>query len=183
VQVLEVSHPNPITVMLKSQVNFMRNTDSMLNAMSRLNPTQFSRLTIMGCLSVVATFATVFALPGISPTGHIDRGVAMAQDDPFERYVRAAFEIEKQRRSMMGQVKTITGGNVPGNVCANLGALADETQRNEVKGICGNFAKVAAGAVKKNNLSAKEFNGFQGQAGTKEQQQRINDTIQKLQLK
>jgi Domain of unknown function (DUF4168) len=168
--------------MLKSQVNFMRNTDSMLNAMSRLNPTQFSRFTIMGCLSVVATFATVFAMPGMSPTGHIDRGVAMAQDDPFERYVRAAFEIEKQRRSMMGQVKTITGGNVPGNVCANLGQLPDD-QRGQVQGICSNFAKVAAAAVKKNNLSAKEFNSFQSQGGTPDQHQRINEMIQKLQLK
>jgi hypothetical protein len=162
-------------------------------AMNTLSNTRTGKSTTgkaaMGKLSIVPTivisslslisFATVVTLPGFAPH---DNGAAMAQSgDEFERYVRAAFEIEKERRGMMGQVKTITGGNVPGNVCRNLGQIGDEGQRNQVKDICGKFAAFAAGAIKRHSLTPKQFNSHQSQAAGLRQQ--INETIQKLQLK
>jgi hypothetical protein len=133
---------------------------------------------VISSLSLMS-FATVVTLPGLAPHNN---GTAMAQSgEEFERYVRAAFEIEKERRGMMGQVKTITGGNVPGNVCRNLNQIGDEGKRNQVKEICGKFAAFAAGAIKRHGLNPKQFNGYQSQSSGMRQQ--INETIQKLQLK
>jgi Domain of unknown function (DUF4168) len=173
------------------KLNATLNLDAVMNSMaylslprislSRLAPSRLAPLVqaiAIGSLSV-ASFATVITMPNLITQDH---GVAMAQDgDTFERYVRAAFEIEKERRGMMGQVKTITGGNVPNNVCRNLGQIGDEGQRNQVKGICDKFAKFAAEAVKRQRLSSQEFNKYQSQASSMRSQ--VNEMIQKLDLK
>jgi hypothetical protein len=152
----------------------------MKNAAS-LFPNLLSR-SIVQAIAIGSLAVTSFVTVAVVPSHLHDRGVAVAQDgDAFERYVRAAFEIEKERRGMMGQVKTITNGNVPNNVCRNLNQIGDEGQRNQVQGICAKFAKFASDTVKKHKLSTDEFNRFQSQANGMRQQ--INDKIQQLQLK
>ncbi len=177
------------------KLNSMLNLNATLNldvvVMNSMAHLSFSRISSMvqtiaiGSLAMTS-FATVMTMPGIVTHDGgvaIDRGVVMAQEggDTFERYVRAAFEIEKERRGMMGQVKTITGGNVPNNVCRNVSQITDEGQRNQVKGICDKFSKFATDTTKKYKLSSQDFNRYQSQAGTMRPQ--VNEMIQKLQLK
>ncbi|MBE9030949.1 DUF4168 domain-containing protein [filamentous cyanobacterium LEGE 11480] len=134
------------------------------------------------------TLTTTILLP--SPFGQGPAALAQKSDKAiltnetlFTNYVRAAFDIEKQRRTMMGQVKQMTGGTVPGNVCVNLSKLPGG-QRTLVKGICNSFAKFASTTVtKKYKLSPKQFNAFQRQTNSPAMRKRINRKIQALKLK
>jgi hypothetical protein len=113
--------------------------------------------------------------------------IAVAQEQPpqdseFNRYVRAAFEIETKRRQMMGQVKQITGGNVPNNVCASLDQVAANI-RGQVQEICQSFATFASSAVKRNGLSSAQFNQYQRQMNDPEMVKQVNSAIQQMGLK
>lgn len=111
-----------------------------------------------------------------------DDQAILDDEELFTKYVRAALDIERQRRSMMGQVKEFTGGSVPSNVCANLKALP-ESQQPLIQGICTSFAKFASATVtRKYKLLPKQFNAFQRRVGTPAMQKRINQKIQELKL-
>ncbi len=151
----------------------------MLNAAFRSKVTPLARLLLLGSLSM-ASMTTALLAPSVLPQ---QSGVAMAQsEDAFTRYVRAAFEIERQRSRMMRQVKESTGGNVPGNVCNNLGQVGDNV-RGQVQNACEEFARFASAAVQKNKLSNDEFNKFQRQARNADMMKNINAKIQELGLK
>jgi hypothetical protein len=138
-----------------------------------------ARVLLLGSLSL-GTMATTLVMPTLLSQRS---GMALAQsEDGFTRYVRAAFEIEKQRRQMMRQVKESTGGNVPGNVCSNLGQVG-ESVRGQVQGVCGEFARFAGAAVKKHGLSKDEFNKYQSQMGNPDTMKAVNAKIQELGLK
>lgn len=110
--------------------------------------------------------------------------VARAEESSFTRYVRAAFEIEKQRRALIGRVKELTDGNVPNNVCHSSGLeQIPGGIREAVQGICGNFNRFAGDTVKKYQLKPEEFNSFQRQAGNSDMKERINAEIKRLNLK
>jgi hypothetical protein len=135
-------------------------------------------LTTLSSLSLLA--GVIMPLNGLAP--HSD--VAMAQEEPaFTRYVRAAYDIEKQRRQLMSQVKQMTGGNVPKDVCqSGLGQLP-ENVRISVQGNCSNFTGFAGTTVKKYNLRSDEFNKYQQQSRDPGFQKQINDEIRRLNLK
>jgi Domain of unknown function (DUF4168) len=105
-------------------------------------------------------------------------------DEIFTRYVRAAFAIEKQRQSMMAEVKTLTNGEVPtNNVCGNIDKFSGEVQES-VRAICQSYSKVVAAiAYQKYKLSKDEFNAFQRRVRTPEMRERIDAKIQALELK
>jgi hypothetical protein len=105
-------------------------------------------------------------------------------DEVFTRYVRAAVTIEKQRQSMMAQVKDLTGGEVPtNNVCGNIDKFAAEIQE-PVRAICVSYSRyVAATAYQKYKLTKEEFNAFQRRVRNPEMRQRIDQKIQELELK
>jgi Domain of unknown function (DUF4168) len=105
-------------------------------------------------------------------------------DDIFTRYVRAAVAIEKQRQSMMADVKSLTNGEVPtNNVCGNIDKFPGGVQE-EVRAICQSYSKVVAAiAYQKYKLSKDEFNVFQRRVRTPEMRQRIDAKIQALELK
>ena len=141
----------------------------------------------IGSLSLLTLMSSV-CLPPLF--GQTDQAVAqendqavLNDDELFTRYVRAAWEVERERRRMMGEVKQLTGGSLPANVCANLDRLSS-TQRSPVQAICNDFAQFASQIVtQKYGLSIWQFNVFQRRVGEPAMRQRINDKIQALNLK
>jgi Domain of unknown function (DUF4168) len=152
----------------------------MMNAASRSVPCppaiRTLALTTLSSLSLLVGVMTPLA--GFAPPA------AMAQEESaFTRYVRAAYDIEKQRRQLMSQVKQMTGGNVPKDVCqSGLGQLP-ENVRTSVQGNCSNFTGFASTTVKKYNLRSDEFNKYQQQSRDPNFQKQINDEIHRLNLK
>lgn len=150
-----------------------------------------SRRSLRGCL-IGQLSCLILISPLLCPTlfGQSDRAMAQATDQSvlnneelFTRYVKAAWETELERRRMMGEVKQLTGGNVPDNVCANLHKLSAE-QRSTVQAICKDFSEFAAATItQKYQLSTQQFNTFQRRVGDPAMRQRINRKVQGLQLK
>ncbi len=154
----------------------------------RIKPShQLLRGCLIGQLSCL-TLISPLLLPALF--GQSDRAMAQAIDQTvlnnealFTRYVKAAWETELERRRMMGEVKQLTGGNVPDNVCANLHKLPAE-QRPTVQAICADFAQFASATItQKYQLSTKQFNTFQRRVSDPAMRQRINQKVQGLKLK
>lgn len=139
----------------------------------------------------IGVFSTLgfFAGTVTHPIGQVSLSIGSAtyaQEEPaFTRYVRAAFEIEKTRRSLLDQVKQLTGGNVPSNVCqASSLAQVQSNVRDQVKAICNNFSAQAKAIVQdKYKLSREEFNGFQRQSQDPAMKSRIDAEIRNLNLR
>ncbi|MGI0490856.1 DUF4168 domain-containing protein [Alkalinema pantanalense CENA528] len=160
-----------------------------------IQPTQFRRwlarslwVGTVSSLTLLASWAPIVPLGTPSSvlvgTGLVGTQGARAEESSFTRYVRAAFEIEKQRRALIGKVKELTDGNVPNNVCHSSGLeQIPGGIREAVQGICNNFNRFAGETVKKYQLKPEEFNGFQRQAGNSDMRERINAEIKRLNLK
>lgn len=111
---------------------------------------------------------------------------AQSQEPTFTRYVRAAYELEITRRPLDEEVKKLTGGNAPSNVCGKV----DQVQggvRDRVRDICAGFAAQRRAIVyDKYKLSQEEFNSFQRQiidASTRsEMEGKINAELKRLGL-
>lgn len=145
---------------------------------------------LLQCCAVVA-LATTSLVSGWTPDRLFSHTtspqLAYAQESSFTRYVRAIFEIEQARRSLMSQVKQMTGGNLPDNVCdAGFVKLQGQFQ-GPVRDICNRFNDAAGRIVSKYNITS-EFNGFQQQAMSsdrkvkREMQKRISDEMRRLNL-
>jgi Domain of unknown function (DUF4168) len=144
-------------------------------------------------LLAVCTLSSLAVLTGITPelgqSNQSSSHVAWAQESAFTRYVRAAFEIEKQRRSLMTQVKQITEGKLPEEVCTANGfnQLAPQFQ-GSVSSICRNFNEFAVKTICRYDLSMDEFNRFQRQAKSSnpkertEMQRRIDAEVDRLRI-
>lgn len=138
---------------------------------------------------LVGSLSTIAVLCGWTPSfsGHTASfdSAAYAQESPFTRYVRAAVEIEKRRQPLLDQVKQLTGGSVPSNVCHpdNI-EKTNPGIRDQVKSICDTFAAQAGQIVARNGLKREEFNQFQKKAqqdaGVRSQ---IKNEIQRLGLR
>ena len=136
----------------------------------------------------IGTIASLSLLSGVtpnfsSPTAQLLQTSVLAQSDEsaLTRYVRAAYEIETTRRSMVSQVKEMTQGEMPSNVCQpNSIAQLQSGIRDRVKGICDNFRAQADAIVKKHNLSREEFNDFQKRSQQPETRNQIESEIRRL---
>jgi hypothetical protein len=121
-------------------------------------------------LCTIAALATTSVLSGLTPDRLLsqtpDSQQAYAQESSFTRYVRATFEMEVERRSMMSQLKEITGGNLPENVCGDGFKQVQGNYQGSVRDFCNRFNASAARIVNKHNISG-EFNGFQQQTKSK----------------
>ncbi len=146
------------------------------------------RASVIGGLALLAGTSTI-VLP--IATGDVDHVMAqdadqaiIDNDEIFTRYVRAALAIEKQRQSMMAQVKELTGGEIPtNNVCGNIDKFLGD-QQEPIRAICASYSRyVAATAYQKYKLSQEEFNAFQRRVRTPEMRQRIDQKLQELALK
>jgi hypothetical protein len=146
------------------------------------------RACVIGGLALL-TGTSAIVLP--MATGHVDSVMAqdadqaiLDNDEIFTRYVRAAFTIEKQRQSMMAQVKELTGGEIPtNNVCGNIDKFPGD-QQEPIRAICVSYSRyVSATAYQKYKLSKEEFNAFQRRVKTPEMRQRIDAKLQELELK
>lgn len=156
-------------------------THPMMNCSLRL-PSRLGRSLALGVFATLSLF-TVAPIPGqTSLLGSV--AYAQAEESAFTRYVRAAFEIEKTRRSLLEQVKQLTGGNVPNNVCQSSSiAQIQPNVRDQVKGICDNFAAQALSIVReKYKLNREEFNRFQRQSQDPKRQAQIEEEIRRLRL-
>ncbi|KAM3115927.1 DUF4168 domain-containing protein [Phormidesmis sp. 146-33] len=160
----------------------------MMNCVSRF-PFQLNR--VLARSLTIATLSTLGLLTGVAPnlsgqpTQLFDIAVHAQEESTFTRYVKAAFEIEKMRRSLLDQVKQLTGGNVPSNVCQSSSlAQVSSNVRDQVKGICDNFSAQAKSIVQdKYKLSRDEFNSFQRQSQNPEMKSRIEAEIRNLNLR
>jgi Domain of unknown function (DUF4168) len=131
----------------------------MMNCALSFSP-RLQRLAIRSLL--LGTFSSIAVLAGWAPnfsagsTARIFDSAAYAQDSAFTRYVKAAFEIEKTRKTLFDQMKQLTGGNFPTNVCQtnNLAQLNPGIQ-DQAKSICDSFAAQAMQIVARNQLPAQ----------------------------
>ncbi len=138
----------------------------------------------------VSAIATMALLSGVTPnlansTLQLGQGAVSAQSDEpaITRYVRAAYEMEKTRQSMVSRVKEMTEGRTPDKVCQPSSiAQLQSNIRDQVKGICDNFNAQAAAIVKKYKLSHEEFNSFQKRVISKDPEfsRQIESEIRRL---
>jgi Domain of unknown function (DUF4168) len=146
------------------------------------------RACMLGGLALIASTGTIaVSVIAVAPDRVMAQDADQAildNDEIFTRYVRAAVAIEKQRQSMMAEVKGLTNGEVPtNNVCGNIDKFPAEAQE-PVRVICQSYSKVVSAiAYQKYKLSKDEFNVFQRRVKTPEMRQRIDAKIQALELK
>jgi hypothetical protein len=126
----------------------------------------------------LATAAGTIVAPTVSVLGQLPQAAAVAQDDDtFDRYVKAAYEIRKEQDRVMGRVKELTEGNAPSNVCRNVNQV-NEGARSQVAEICGNFQKFLGRTLKKHGLSSAQYNQFHVKRSHPEMIDRINQRLQ-----
>jgi hypothetical protein len=177
----------PEVIAVCTALNAKAVNEVMIAQFSRIAlPKVAQRLLLLGLVSSLTTGGIVL-VPAIADRSTMvvaqDVDALVSNDELFTRYVRAAFAIERQRRSMMGQVKELTGGAVPGNVCAKIGSLPAELQE-PVGAVCTSFARYAEATVSKRfQLSKDEFNAYQRLANNPAMRDRVAEKIQALGLK
>ncbi len=141
-------------------------------------------------LFALAALTTTSVLSGFSPDLRLSHSTiqgAYAQESSFTRYVRAAFAIEQKRRSLMSQVKAMTGGDLPDNVCNSGFSKLSEQFQGPVRDICNQFNRSAIDIVNENKVSA-EFNEFRKQAMSsdpkvrRDMQQKVSNEMRRLKL-
>ncbi len=141
-------------------------------------------------LFALAALTTTSVLSGFSPDlrlSHTTTQAAYAQESSFTRYVRAAFAIEQERRSLMAKVKSMTGGDLPANVCESGFSKLSGQFQGPVRDICNQFNQSAMAIVNKHNLAA-EFNEFRKQAMSsdpkvrRDMQQQVSAEMRRLKL-
>ena len=141
-------------------------------------------------LFALAALTTTSVLSGFSPDlrlSHSTIQAAYAEEASFTRYVRAVFEIEQERRVLIAQVKNMTGGDFPDNVCdSGFPKLSGQFQ-GPVRDICNQFNRSAMGIVNKHSVAA-EFNEFRKQAISsdpkvrRDMQQKVSTEMRRLKL-
>ncbi len=162
----------------------------MMNSASHLP----SRLNKMLARSLtLGTLSALGVLLGLAPnlSGQTARlfdsaAYAQSQEPTFTRYVRAAYKLEITRRPLDEEVKKLTGGNAPSNVCSNVDQVQANV-RDRVREICAGFAAQRREIVyKEYKLSQEEFNGFQRQmidpSTRSEMEAKINAELKRLGL-
>ncbi len=160
--------------------------NSAFHSPSRLNK-MLARSLTLGTLSALSL------LLGLTPnlSGQTARlfdsaAHAQSQEPTFTRYVRAAYELEITRRPLDEEVKKLTGGNAPSNVCSKVDQVQANV-RDRVRDICAGFAAQRRAIVyDKYKLTQDEFNGFQRQvidASTRsEMEAKVNTELKRLGL-
>lgn len=141
-------------------------------------------------LFALAALTTTSVLSGFSPDlrlSHTTTQAAYAQEASFTRYVRAAFAIEQERRVLISQVKNMTGGDLPDNVCDSGFSKLSAQFQGPVRDICNQFNRSAMDIVNKYNVAA-EFNEFRKQAMNsdpkvrRDMQQKVSTEMRRLKL-
>jgi hypothetical protein len=141
-------------------------------------------------LFALAALTTTSVVSGFSPDlrlSHTSTQAAYAQEASFTRYVRAVFAIEQQRRVLMSQVKNMTGGDLPDNVCDSGFSKLSAQFQGPVRDICNQFNRSAMDIVNKHNVAA-EFNEFRKQTMSsdpkvrRDMQEKISSEMRLLKL-
>lgn len=161
-----------------------------MNSALRLS-TRFNKMLARSL--ALGTLSTLGLLSGFTPnlsgqTSHLFDSAAYAQspESVFTRYARAAYELEITRRPLDEEVKRLTGGNAPSNVCSKVDQVQANV-RDRVRDICATFAAQRKAIVyDKYKLSQDEFNGFQRQmidpATRSEMGAKVNEELKRLKL-
>jgi hypothetical protein len=117
----------------------------------------------------IVVLASTSVISGLTPDRLLSQTPesqqAYAQESSFTRYVRATFEMEVERRSMMSKLKEIAG-DLPENVCGDGFKQVQGNFQGSVRDFCNRFNASASRIVSKHNVSG-EFNGFQQQTKSK----------------
>jgi hypothetical protein len=141
-------------------------------------------------LFALAALTTTSVLSGFSPDLRLSHSTiqsAYAQESSFTRYVRAVFAIEQERRVLISQVKNMTGGDLPDNVCDSGFSKLSAQFQGPVRDICNQFNRSAMDIVNKHNVAA-EFNEFRKQAMNsdpkvrRDMQQKVSTEMRRLKL-
>ena len=145
----------------------------------------------------VAALSTASLLSGytldrlLSPIASSPVSIASAQESSFTRYVRAVYAIEQERKPLMSKVKTITGGNMPDNVCSSGFAQLPGNLKGNIRNICNSFNDEVNAILDRNGFANNpdEFNRYQQQAMSsdrkisREMQKRIVGEMARLGLR
>jgi hypothetical protein len=137
------------------------------------------RSLLLGGFSSIAVLTG--CVPNLSGQANPFSMTAHAQESPFTRYVRAAFEIEQSRQGFLEQMKQLTGGNVPSDVCRNVSQI-NPSVRDQAQGICDSFMRRAKEIVANYQLKDTEFNNFRRQSQEQGMQTQINNEARRLGL-
>lgn len=138
------------------------------------------RSLVLGAFSSIAVL--VGWAPNLSQPGNLFGSAASAQEPSFTRYVRAAVGTEQLRQPLEEQVRQLTGGSVPRDVCRNLSQVNPDV-RDDVKKLCQKFSRDAARIVfKEQKLSRDEFNAYQTQFGNRAFCERVAQEARRLQI-
>ena len=127
----------------------------------------------------------------LSPIASSPLPIASAQESSFTRYVRAVYAIEQERKPLMSKVKSITGGNMPDNVCSSGFAQLPGNLKSNIRNICNSFNDEVNAILDRNGFAnnTDEFNRYQQQAMnsdrkiSREMQKRIVGEMTRLGLK
>ena len=145
----------------------------------------------------VAALSTASLLSGytpdrlLGPIASSPVSIASAQESSFTRYVRAVYAIEQERKPLMSKVKTITGGNMPDNVCSSGFAQLPNNLKGNIRNICNSFNDEVNAILDRNGFTnnTDEFNRYQQQAMSsdrkvsREMQKRIVGEMARLGLR
>lgn len=155
-----------------------------------------STLTRLKQGTAIVALSALSLLSGYSPDRILTRQstgtpIASAQESSFTRYVRAVYEIEEQRAPLMAQVKTMTGGDAPENVCSSGFAQLPNALKSDIRNICNQFNGKVNGIIARYGFGNNpgEFNSYQQQAMSsdrkvrREMQQRIANEMKRLGLR
>jgi hypothetical protein len=138
------------------------------------------RSLVLGAFSSIAVLAGW--APNLSQPDNPFGSAASAQEPSFTRYVRAAVATEELRQPLEEQVRQLTGGALPRDVCRNLGQVSGDI-RDDVKKLCQQFSRDAARIVfKEQKLSRDEFNAYQSQFSNRSFCERVAQEARRLQI-
>ena len=119
----------------------------------------------------IVTLSTASLLSGYTPDRIFTHTtpsipVASAEESSFTRYVRAVHAIEQERRPLMAKVKTITGGDMPDNVCSSGFAQLPSNLKGTIRNICNAFNDEVNAILSRYGFANNpdEFNQYQQQA-------------------
>lgn len=140
------------------------------------------RSLVLGAISSIAVLAGWAPDFSAKPAKLFSSAAYAQSEDTFTRYVRAAVALEQKRQGLEGQVRQLTGGSVPRDVCRNIGQLNSGIQ-GQVSGICQQFSADAARIIfNEQKLSPDEFRYYQSQSTNRDMCKKIADKAAELKI-
>ncbi len=163
--------------------SFWNVTHPMMNRALSFNFNQaMQRSFVLGAVSAIVVLAGWAPDLTAKPAKLFSSAAYAQSEDTFTRYVRAAVALEQKRQGLEAQVRQLTGGSLPADVCRNVGQLNPSIQ-GQVSGICQQFSADAAQIIfNQQKLSRDEFRYYQSQSTNRDMCKKIADKAAELKI-